>query len=116
MKPLEMALALRLFLDIPSTITVAGTKRVGPRSLLRFDHFRDLNQAKEVTIRMEKRPGEAWKYEKEWKIENGNSLGNRAWKFGKIGAFWPSGVLGFLRKGCGITAVTLADQAAARQV
>ncbi|MGA3034237.1 MAG: hypothetical protein ABSD70_13200 [Terracidiphilus sp.] len=73
MKPLEMALALRLFLDIPSTITVAGTKRVGPRSLLRFDHFRDLNQAKEVTIRMEKRPGEAWKYEKEWK--------NRKWKF-----------------------------------
>jgi len=53
MKPLEMALALRLFLDIPSTITVAGTKRVGPRSLLRFDHFRDLNQAKETTPRME---------------------------------------------------------------
>lgn len=63
-----------------------------------------------------KTTGEEWKYEKEWKIENGNSLGNRAWKFGKIGAFWPSGVLGFLRKGCGIAAETLTDQAAARQV
>ncbi|MGA3034236.1 MAG: hypothetical protein ABSD70_13195 [Terracidiphilus sp.] len=44
--------------------------------LPRFHHFRDLNQTKEMTIRMEKRPGE------EHNIEN-KSMENPEWKYGR---------------------------------